>query len=93
MNVEMAKTWLIRKTDVYLIQDDDKKLEIPKYNGVNGFLPENLGSDQKQVFYQVFKKLKEWIEYKKNEEQRNKEQGEAYQPSTLFHPLYLTVAS
>ena len=72
MTVKMAKTWLRKKTDFNLIQDDDKKLEIPKDDDGNNFLPKNLGSDQKQLFYQVFKKLKEWIEYKENEEQRKK---------------------
>ena len=41
-------------------------LEIPKDNNGNIFDPKNLGDDQKQVFYQVIKKLKEWIEYKTN---------------------------
>ena len=39
MTVDMAKTWLIRKTDFNLIQDDDKKLEILKYDDGNDFLP------------------------------------------------------
>ena len=91
MTAEMAKTWLLKKTDFNLIQDDDKNLEIPKDVDGNDFLPENLGSDRKQVFYHVFKTLKEWIEYKK-EELRKKELGEMYQPSTLFQPLFLTLA-
>ena len=59
MTVEMAKTWLMRKTDFNLIQDDAKKLEISKDNRGDDFFPENLGSDQRKVFYQMFKKLKE----------------------------------
>ena len=75
-----------------MIQDDDEKLEIPKNDGGNDFLPENLGSDQRQVFHHVLKKLKEWIEYKKKEEPLKKELGEMNQPSTPFQSLFLTVA-
>ena len=62
-----------------MIQDDDAKLEIPKDDGGNDFFPENLRSDRRQVFYQMFKKLKKWIEYKENEKRRKKELGKAYQ--------------
>ena len=53
-------------------------LEIPKDENGNILDPKNLGDDQKQVFYQVMKKVKEWIEYKENDTKMKESMGNEY---------------
>ena len=101
MNIENAKEWLLKiangETDN---KGNDKQnevqsteiLEIPKDENGNIFDPKNLGDDQKQVFYQVMKKVKEWIEYKENDTKMKESIENEYKMKTQFQPLYLTVA-
>ena len=76
MNIENAKEWLLKITNgetdnkVNDKQNEEQSTEIletPKDDNGNIFDPKNLGDDQKQVFYQVMNKVKEWIEYKTND--------------------------
>ena len=74
MNIENAKEWLLKitngetgnkgKNEKQNEEHITEIIEIPKDDYANIFDPKNRGNDQKQVFYQVMKKVKEWIEYK-----------------------------
>ena len=101
MNIENAKEWLLKITnggadnkgnDKQNEEQSTEIPEIPKDDNGNIFDPKNLGDYQKQVFYQVMKKVKEWIEYKENDTKMKKSMGKEYKLEAQFQPLYLTVA-